>query len=608
MEHITNTLTIDFETYYDRDFSLSNLSTPEYILSPVFEVVGVAVSVNGAPAESYSGPHSMTQHWLSKFDWQNSILVAHNAPFDAAVLSWIFDIEPAKYFCTSMAAGPYITPFTGRSSLATCVQHLGLGEKGTEVVAAKGIRRIDFSNAQLTEYMGYCRNDVDLCYKLYEYYTDTMDMPKSEQEQIHLTVKKFVEPQLEGMAGYYRLALEAHRAEKNEIIKQSGHNRTALGSNARFAALLKEQGVMPPMKKSMTTGKDTYAFAKTDPDFMRIMYGSGDTVRKLCEARLAVKSTQMETRLERFANICDITGGLFPASIWYWAARTGRFGGTDKTNLQNMRRGSPLRKGIVAPEGKKIIAADYSQIEARITATLAEQWNLVEQFANGEDIYSRFAETVYALPEGTVNKDDYPKERFTGKTAILGLGYGMGPVRFYDAMAQAKNPVSHDFAVKVVKQYRRAFPKIRNLWYQANDLLEGMANGHKVKLGPLTTSKDKLHLPNGMYIHYPELRLEPSTGNYIYRGGHTLYGAKLIENAVQALARIVMTAAELKLAARGLYAALTVHDELVYVVEEKNIEPVTRALQIVMTTPPAWMPKLPVACEIGYGDNYGECK
>lgn len=611
---MTSILTIDFETYYDSEYSLRNLSTPEYIQHPAFNVIGVAVAVGDQPAQSFTGNYHETLAWLKQFDWENSRMVAHNAQFDAAILSWHYGIEPAEYFCTMMGARPYIQPFKGSVSLEQCANFMtyslgmDVGEKGKEVAKASGKQRFQFEPNEMDAYMEYCRQDVDLTVHLYKYITDTCDMPHDEQQQVHLTIRKFVDPQLLGATQFFKDQYDQHVADTHFLISSTGVPKSHLSSNAKFAKLLEDRGVTPPKKISPRTGQETYAFAKDDTDFRIVMENNGEEINRLCRARLAVKSNQLETRLQRFINISECMDEWFPVSLQYWAAHTGRFGGFDKTNLQNLTRGSVLRKGLVAPEGYEVIAADYSQIEARINAALAGQWDLVEQFLLGEDVYSLFASRVYGYE---VNKNDYPDERFVGKTGILGLGYQMGPNRFYDTMAQYGHPVDMDFATDVVNKYRMAYPKIKQQWYAFNDLIAAMASGVKMRYGPVTTEKDTLWLPNGMPIYYPELSHDPSTNNYTYNNGRelkTLYGAKLVENVVQALARVLMTWAETKLADRGLYAAMSVHDELVYVVPEQHTPQVKLALKAVMTTPPAWLPKLPVACEIESGPSYGDCK
>ena len=79
-------ITIDFETYYAKDYSLSKITTEEYVRHPDFEAIGVSVKVDDEPAEWFSGTKAQTKRWLERYDWANGIAIAHNAMFDMAIM------------------------------------------------------------------------------------------------------------------------------------------------------------------------------------------------------------------------------------------------------------------------------------------------------------------------------------------------------------------------------------------------------------------------------------------------------------------------------------------------------------------------------------------
>jgi len=214
-------------------------------------------------------------------------------------------------------------------------------------------------------------------------------------------------------------------------ITNSGLPREVLASNQKFTTAIEDLGITVPTKRSPNTGLSIPAFGKNDAGWKQLvsMYPEH---QHIWDGRVAVKSRINETRASRFLAAADPATNTLPAPLRYYAAHTGRFGGTDKLNLQNLPRGSELRKCLVAPEGHLVYVADLSNIEARMLAWLAGQDDLLAQFANGEDIYSNFAATVYDRP---INKNDDPTERFVGKTAILGLGYGMGAAKFKATLA-----------------------------------------------------------------------------------------------------------------------------------------------------------------------------
>ena len=154
-------ITIDFETYYDKDYSLRKITTEEYIRGDMFEVIGVGVKVNNKPTEWTSGTHEEIYGYLQTFDWANSMVVAHNNMFDSAILNWRFDIEPRLFSCTLCIARALHGVEVG-GSLAAVADRYRVGTKGTEVLDAIGKRRADFSEQELDAYGDYCINDVDL--------------------------------------------------------------------------------------------------------------------------------------------------------------------------------------------------------------------------------------------------------------------------------------------------------------------------------------------------------------------------------------------------------------------------------------------------------------
>lgn len=316
-------ITLDFETYYDKEYSLKKLTTEEYIRDSRFEVIGLAIKVGDGETQWGSGTHEQIRRWLHTFDWDNAMLLAHNCLFDAAILSWVFDVHP-KALADTLSMGRALDGVDVGGSLAAMAKRYGLGEKGTEILNALGKRRADFSPEELSRYGDYCINDVELTHALFERMAPAF--PKGELKLIDLTLRMFTEPELE----LDRQGLEAHlkavRQHKNELLIAAGvTDKKDLMSNAKFASLLEELGVTPPKKISPTTGKETYAFAKTDPGLKALEDHEDDRVQALVAARLGNKSTLEETRTERFIQIAE--RGKFPVPIKYYAAHTGRWGG-----------------------------------------------------------------------------------------------------------------------------------------------------------------------------------------------------------------------------------------------------------------------------------------
>lgn len=187
-------LVIDFETFYDRTFSLSKLTTEEYVRHELFEVIGVAVRMDDEPTQWFSGTEAQTKRWLDQFPWDQSVAVAHNAMFDMSILNWVFDIRPKRIADTLSMLRALDGPDAG-NSLAKAAERYGLGVKGDEVINALGKGRLDFTTEELTRYGNYCINDVELTHKLFGILAQ--GFPTSELRLIDLTTRMFTEPVLE---------------------------------------------------------------------------------------------------------------------------------------------------------------------------------------------------------------------------------------------------------------------------------------------------------------------------------------------------------------------------------------------------------------------------
>jgi len=597
-------ITIDFETYYSREFSLSKVTTEEYVRSDQFEIIGVGVKVNDEEAEWFSGNLQETKNFLAAFDWAESIAVAHNAPFDAAILTWRLGIRPYMWVDT-LAIARAVDGLEQGNSLKKLVERHGLGIKGTEVLDALGKHRKDFLVEDLKQYGEYCKNDTELTFKLLNIYLSQVS--EQELQVISITTKMFSEPVLELDVELLEQHLEAVRDRKSKLLEAAEADRETLMSNDKFAELLKSIGVDPPRKISNTTGKETWAFAKTDEGFKALLEHEDETVQTLAAARLGTKSTLEETRTQRFISIAK--RGKLPVPLRYYAAHTGRWGGDDKLNLQNLpsRGTNTLKNAIIAPDGHVIIDSDSSQIEARMLAWLAGQVDLVEAFKNGEDVYKIMASAIYNKPIEEITK----QERFVGKTTILGAGYGMGAEKFKIQLKNFGVDTPLEECQRIITVYRQTYPKIPELWRQAGRCLDAMIQGAVAPVGvqPQALSMDArgFRLPNDFHIKYFDLRSEVEGYTYKSRNGRTkVYGGKVVENLCQALARCVIAEQMVKIN-KKYKVVLTVHDAVACVATEDEAEEAKKYVEKCMRWTPEWAEGLPLNCEAGYAHSYGEC-
>jgi DNA polymerase len=597
-----NILTIDFETFYSRDFSLTKSTTEEYVRSDLFQTIGVSVKENDGEAKWFSGSHEEILDFLSHYNWSNSFALAHNAMFDAAILSWRFGIQPMAWLDTlSMARAT--DGLEAGNSLAKLAVRYDLGRKGTEVVEALNKRREDFSKHDLSAYGGYCNNDVELTYALFHVLVQRFS--RSELQLISLTIKMFSEPVLQLDTPLLEQHLMQVQARKEKLLAQCVANKETLMSNPKLAELLIKMGVEPPMKESPANGKLTYAFAKNDEEFKALMEHPDERVQAIIAARLGTKSTLEETRTQRFINIS--LRGKMPVPLRYYAAHTGRWGGDDKLNLQNLPRKSLLKDSIIAPKGYVLIDADSSQIEARIVAWISGQNDLVDAFERKEDVYKIMASAIYNKAEKEID----PSERFVGKTTILGAGYGMGHTKFGIQLKTFGVEIADEEASRIISVYRQTYPHIPRLWKEANNAIEALRLRKTTTVGhqpqALSVTEAGFLLPSGLHLNYKDLQEGEDGYTYASRRGRIkIYGGKVVENVCQALARCVIGEQMLKIS-RKYKVALTVHDAVMAVVKEEEKDEAVAYVQECMTWRPLWAQTLPLACEIGVGKSYGEC-
>lgn len=617
-------VTLDIESFYAPDFTLKKFTTEEYINAPRFEVIGVAMKIDDDKPVWFSGTHAEIKAWLNQVDWSNSALLCHNMLFDGAILAWRFGIVPAMYFDTLCMARA-IHGVDAGGSLAALAERYSLGKKGTEVVDALGKQRKDFSKEDLARYGAYCINDVDLTFKLFARLIEE-GFPRSELNLIDMTLRMYTQPALHIDDALLVQRLEEVKQEKHTLLsglkaKLGCENeedvRKKLASNPQFAAVLAEFGVEAPTKISPTTNKETYALAKNDEGFIELTEHDDPFIQQLCAVRLGTKSTIEESRIERFIGIGARNRGLLPIPLKYYGAHTGRWSGLDSVNLQNLpsrdKKKKALKNSIMAPPGHVIINCDSSQIEARVLAWLAGQQDLVEQFAKGDDVYSVFASKIYKKSISKAN----PVERFVGKTCVLGLGYGTGAAKLRHTL-KTQPPgadLSEDECKRIVDLYRQTNHKIPALWQECdlalNHLAAWPAGSKEYTVGQhkcLWITPQGLRLPNGLHIRYAKLR--KSNDRFIYdsrRGVQSIWGGAMVENIVQALARIIVAEQMLRLREAGYRPVLTVHDAAVVVAKKADADTALKEITAIMSTPPDWAVNLPVACEAKYGESYGDC-
>jgi len=533
--------------------------------------------------------------------------------FDGAILSWVFDIQP-KGLLDTMGMATLLHGLTESVSLNNLSNLYGLGEKGTEVLDALGKHRNQFTVNELYNYGMYCKNDVDLTHALF--YQLISNYSKEELKLIDLTIRMFTEPALQLNKGLLVRHLAKVKATKEELLDSVAVDKETLMSNPKFAEILESLKIKIPMKTSPATGKQTYAFAKTDEGFKALLSHEDPYVQALAAARIGNKSTIEETRTENFIHIAN--RGLLPVPLKYSGAVVShRWSGVDGINLQNLPRSSELRRAMCAPKGFKLVAADLSNIELRLAYWFAQSTDKVNLIREGVDLYKQSASDITGVKYNEVDKD----LRFIFKVVNLSGIYGVGAVKMHSILTQGGVDKDINEVKNIVYAYRNANPDLIRAWAEAGNMLTAVKAGQSYSMGAndiiKSVPKKGLLKPNGMVLGLPNLRkiaTEDGRESWVYdkKLGRNIvqeyiHPAKVFQRCIQSLARDII-GEQLLAVSKKYKVVLTVHDELVMVCKEEETKECVSYVEQCMTTAPNWCLNLPLACEIGVGDNYMDAK
>lgn len=690
-------VSLDFETYYDSDYTLSKLSTSEYVRDPRFKAHMVGIKIGRGKTKVV--PHKKIKAELAKINWATHSLLCHNVQFDGFILSHHYGIVPKHYYCTlSMARGLHSNEIgAGLDEVAKF--YGGEGKLDGVLESTKGL--VDLPKQVYDNCAEYCGQDVDEMYRIFKEMHAVY--PADEMRLIHMTARMFCDPVL--VVDLPRVQKEYEREVQRrediffaavnpddyepdgerydkELFKKlikgpaeralTGKERRMhivkriIGSNEQFVNLLLETGMSEcdiPRKISKAwiakkpadrddEDKWSYAFSKDDLDFISLPERVWDLfpeldpddkkdvqravelsrrLQTLVEVRLAVKSTTNITRAARFLE-AGKDGMRLPVGYAYYRAHTGRWGGNNKMNMQNLTRGGELRLSILAPAGYQICVADSGQIEARVNGWLWDQEDLLDAFRNADtwdkktmgvargdkrDAYCRFADNIYGREITTEDT----LERFVGKVCVLGLGYQMGAAKLQMTLAKGAlggPPVffTLEECRHIINTYRRTNFRIAQGWKVCERIIEDMAAGrsgaHKcISWGGDEDGNGWILLPNGMKLKYPNLRKargDKDWDEWTYQSGDMrkkIYGGLLCENLVQALARIIV-ATQMLWIDQKYRAVMTTHDEVVTLPKKSVAAKCYEYMHKCMTTPLPWCPDIPLAAEGGFADNYSK--
>lgn len=626
-----NIITLDFETFYSDDYTLSKMTTESYIRDPRFEAHGCSVKMSpDLPAKWWSA--NELKDFFAEIDWQNRGVLCHHSQFDGLILSHHYGVKPKFWFDTlSMARlllGNHLS--VGLDNLA---KHFGLAAKTVPYNLFRGKHWNELTPAvQQMVGDGAC-HDVELTWQLFNILAKTF--PRQEYEVVDAVIKMFTDPVLRADIDMLGNLWESEATKKQQRLAELNVTEADLQSAERFAQLLRDCGVEPEMKQGKN--EQIYAFAKTD-DFMRDLQEHDDErVQALAEARLGVKSTLLQTRAETLG----FMAGRGPLCVYlrYAGAGTLRVSGGDGANWLNFKRRSPIRKSVLAPEGYLLAPIDSSQIECRVLHYLAggPDEPVIQKFRRGEDPYVDIAtefyrEPIYKPKDGDPRKDEMEAKRGMGKQGRLMCGYGAaGPKFKATAKAGLYGPpvdISLEDASKFVSLYRELNPSIcakhTGYWAQASRMLSALGGSDVTKeWGPLTVRDKRIYLPEGQPLIYDTLEYftPPPEERHLYKeferdgfwrlktrhGWKTMWGSKLVQNACEAVSRVIVSQAMIRITRMGYRVLNWPYDELLVLIPKDGheVEHAERCKAEMLKAPP-WLPGLPLDAEYSLAERYSK--
>lgn len=658
-----NIFTLDFETFWNsKDYTLSKMGPIEYVRDSRFVPQMVGVACNNAPVVVATSSIDEQRRLLGRINCGSDVVVGHNmSGFDALILSEYFGLKPQRIWDTICMMRWCGISSISRERLAALDEVLGIGEKkaGTVVSDGKGWPN-DFTEEEQAFFAQYCADDVDQCRRAVALMLPYMTA--DALRFISLTARMATEPVFvldEQMLEEYLKQLDAEAEEARLRIMELFHFETvadflkALRSKEKFASMLRELGVEPPMKMSEKRGVMDYAFSKQDIDFLDLREHEDSRVRLLVETRLEFNSSVLRSRCEtllkfaRYKKPLPIILSAFKAHTSRYTASANGEHRSDSIQVQNLSKRNPahlvLRKSIKVPEGYKIVSADSSQIEARVNSWFCNEAELVEQFRAKRDPYAELAEkfnyghTAKEIHDGAKAGDKHMKMlRNVGKLGVLSAGYSVGAKKFADSLWKEKVKLDADYdkhcemAFAAHAIYRQSNPNIVSMWETCQRVIEALAAGQTGRFGgpnndlmeygvfPIIGRNDlavpTVKSPSGFHLRYPGLRATVTDNGkveYVYdrflgrnRVAKRIYGGLLLENIIQHLAFQILVFQACRMDEDGIALKCNIHDSWATVVPESEAEATAEKMLYWMRQKPAWADGCPINAEVEIGDDF----
>lgn len=518
------------------------------------------------------------------FEDQNVLKIAHNLKYDYKVLqNYNIDVE-GKIFDTMIAH--YLLNPDGRHGM-DYLSEMYLDYKPVSIetlIGKKGKNQLTLRELDIPTQTNYAAEDADVTFQLYELFAP--QLAKENLEQLFYNVemplmKVLAKIELTGVKlDSNWLAKESIDLEndlrllESKIFELSGEEFN-MNSPKQLGEILFDKMQLDPKAKKTKTGQ--YA---TSEDVLQKLSSKHEIISLILEYRTLQKLKS--TYVDALPGQIDKKDNRVHTTFAQTVAATGRLASVNP-NLQNIPirtlRGQQIRGAFVADEGKKIISADYSQIELRLIAEISGEQNMIKAFQNGEDIHASTAAKLFGIDLSEVSKT----QRSQAKTVNFGIIYGQGAF----ALAE-QTGLSRTEAKKMIDSYYETYPRLKE--YMAEQVKKAQ------NLGFVETIL-------GRRRHLKDI----NSSNFVVKAHAERNAVNApIQGSAADIIKLAMIKIDNELETQKLETKmlLQVHDELLFEAPINEVETATALIKKEMES--AFETKVPLLVEVGVGDNWLE--
>jgi DNA polymerase-1 len=518
------------------------------------------------------------------FEKEDLIKVAHNLKFDYKILKQ-YDITVKGAMFDTMIAHYLLNP-DGRHGM-DYLSEIYLNYKPVSIetiIGKKGKKQGNFRDADLRTQTDYAAEDADVTFQLYELFAP--QLKKENLEDLFFTIEMplmevLAKMELAGISLDEKwLAQESVDLEndlkqlESKIFELSGEEFN-MNSPKQLGEILFEKMQLDPKAKKTKTGQ--YA---TSEDVLQKLASKHEIIKHILEYRTYQKLKS--TYVDALPSQIEKTDNRVHTNFSQTTAATGRLASVNP-NLQNIPirtlRGQQIRGAFVSAEGKKIISADYSQIELRLIAEISGEDNMIKAFQNGEDIHASTAAKLFKIPLEEVSKT----QRSQAKTVNFGIIYGQGAF----ALAE-QTGLSRTEAKQMIEAYFETYPKLKE--YMAEQVNKARQIGYVE-----TILGRKRHLK------------DINSNNFVVRGHAERNAVNApVQGSAADVVKMAMIKIQKELEKEKLQTKmlLQVHDELIFEAPIEEVEVASNIIKIEMER--AIETQVPLLVEVGVGNNWLE--